>query len=59
MTTPYHQGMPCDPIQLDEPDGPDYWQGEQPHITPVGGWLVIAGLILVTLAAVAWRLGRG
>ena len=59
MTHPYHQGQPCDPIQLDEPEPLDYWSGETPHVTPVGGWLVICGLILVTLAAVAWRLGRG
>jgi hypothetical protein len=27
----------------------------EPHVTPVGGWLLVAAVVLVTAAAVAWK----
>jgi len=37
-----------------EPVRPDH----EPHVTPVGGWLLIAALVAVTLATVVWAVTR-
>ena len=51
MTTLVHQGMPCDPLTVDQ----DQAEPAARTLPRWAGWIPVAIVVLVVVAAVAWK----
>ena len=44
--------------EVPPPAEEEAWRRDPDHVTPVGGWIVVALLVLVVLVAIGWAVSQ-